>query len=128
MLRRQTVHAQAGLEQCEIAAGPSVVPANSSRLNIVTDGNWAAIGHAAMAFDPLSGQGVYRALRSASHEAQSVVEYLDGDGSALKGYALDTTRAFDRYLLPRDAFYSSERRWPRGLFWQRRRAGRRPDV
>src|SRR2546430_17305273 len=39
---------------------PPVVSANSSRLNKVACKNWLAVGDAAMAFDPLSSQGVYK--------------------------------------------------------------------
>lgn len=115
-----TKHTRLRVENYFLSSGPHTVPANSSRLDRVTNGNWLAIGDAAMAFDPLSGQGVFKALQSALRVAQSMDRHWNGDASALSQYALSVEQDFDRYLLNRSGFYSSEQRWPRAPFWQRR--------
>src|SRR5207247_1983896 len=100
--------------------GPFIVPANSSRLDRVTNGNWLAIGDAAMAFDPLSGQGVYKALESALRSAKLIREYWTGNKSALRDYAAAVEKDFNDYLLMRGNSYAMEQRWPESVFWQRR--------
>jgi flavin-dependent dehydrogenase len=115
-----TKHTQSRVEPFVLAGGPFIVPANSSRLDRVTNGNWLAIGDAAMAFDPLSGQGVYKALASALRSAKSIQEYWTGNKSALRDYAAVVERDFDDYLLMRGKFYAREQRWPESVFWQRR--------
>jgi len=73
-----------------------------------------------MAFDPLSGQGIYKALQSALLSADSIDGYLKGRKSALREYAVKAGQGFNRYLLARSAFYSKERRWSDSTFWRRR--------
>jgi flavin-dependent dehydrogenase len=115
-----TKHTRLRVENYCQTSDPHIVPANSSRLDRVTNGNWLAIGDAAMAFDPLSGQGVFKALQSALRVAESMHRHWKGDVSALTQYEKSVEQDFDRYLLKRSAFYSSEQRWPRAPFWQRR--------
>jgi flavin-dependent dehydrogenase len=115
-----TKHTRLRVEAYSLTSGPRVVSANTSRLNRVTDGTWVAIGDAAMAFDPVSGQGVFRALQSALRVAKSLDRHWNGDASALNQYAETVEQDFYRYLLNRSAFYSKEQRWPASLFWQRR--------
>lgn len=97
-----------------------VVPANSSRLEHDGKGKWLAIGDAAMAFDPLAGQGVYQALHSASRAAEAIDQHLHGDNRALPDYSVATEQDFERYLLARRMFYCREQRWPNSTFWKRR--------
>ncbi len=118
-----TKHTQSRVEHLVLAGGPFIVPTNSSRLDQVTNGNWLAIGDAAMACDPLSGQGVYKALASALRSAQSIQEYWTGDKSALRGYAAAVEKDFDSYLLMRENVYAREQRWHESVFWRRRISG-----
>jgi 2-polyprenyl-6-methoxyphenol hydroxylase-like FAD-dependent oxidoreductase len=118
-----TKHTQSRVEHFVLADGPFILPANSSRLDRVTNGNWLAIGDAAMAFDPLSGQGVYKALESALRSAQSIQGYWTGDKSALRAYAAAVEKDFDSYLLMRENVYAREQRWSESVFWRRRISG-----
>lgn len=120
---QKTSHIQAFINPCAREFGPFIVAANSSRLNRFSDGNWLAVGDAAVAFDPLSSQGVYRALESGIRAAQAVRSYLGGDGTALRSYGSKLQATFDRYLLRRDKYYGLERRWPHSIFWRRRWLG-----
>ena len=55
---QQTIHTQSRLRAFDLQAVPRVVAANSSRLDCVSGRGWLAVGDAAMAFDPLSSQGL----------------------------------------------------------------------
>ena len=117
---QRTIHSKSRVKPYVLTGGPFIVPVNSSRLDRVTNGNWLAIGDAAMAYDPLSGQGVYKALQSAVRAAQSLDQYWTGNTSALNDYAIAVGQDFRRYLVARQAFYSAEQRWPSSTFWRRR--------
>ena len=96
------------------------VAANSSRLDKFSGKNWLAIGDAAMAFDPLSGQGIFKALQSAFEATEAIQQHLAGSRTALREYSVDARREFEAYKNKRSAYYSKEKRWPDSLFWQRR--------
>jgi len=115
-----TKYTRLRLENYSLASGPHIVPANSSRLDRVTGGNWLAVGDAAMAFDPLSGQGVFKALQSALSAAESLEKYWNGNNMALRDYAAAVEKDFSSYCLMRGVFYAREKRWPQSVFWQRR--------
>ena len=119
----RTTHTRARVESCVPAFDLRIIAANTSRLDRVANGNWLAIGDAAMAFDPLSGQGVSKALQSGLRAAGSIDQYLTGNTSALRDYAMAAEQDFDGYLLTRRIFYSREQRWPQSAFWQRRIRG-----
>jgi flavin-dependent dehydrogenase len=84
------------------------------------DAQWLAAGDAALAFDPLSSQGLYNALYSGMKAGQAIVAALAGDDSALARYAgrLEQIRA--HYLARRRAVYESEGRWADAEFWRQR--------
>lgn len=117
---RRTAHTRARVKRYARSSGPHVFPANSSRLNRMANGNWLTIGDAAMAFDPLSGQGVLKALQSALHATEAIEQYFIGNRSAFQDYAVVVERDFGSYLSMRGAFYGREQRWPQSIFWQRR--------
>jgi flavin-dependent dehydrogenase len=86
--------------------------------------DWLAAGDAAMAFDPLSGQGVYQALDSGIHAAGAVRGCLEGNQSGMAEYELRAKDGFEKYLRLRAHFYGGVERWPGSEFWQRRAGGR----
>lgn len=96
------------------------VAASSYRMDRVTGDNWLAAGDAALAFDPLSSQGIYRALKSGLLAARTIENCLLGGQTALEEYARGTQRSFDKYLSMRTIVYSQEQRWSSSAFWQRR--------
>ncbi len=97
-----------------------IVSAATSRLPTVTDGaRWLAIGDAAIACDPLWGQGIVSALASGRSAAQA----LTGRPEALAEFAFAAQRRFDDYLRLRTHYYRRETRWPHSVFWARRRIG-----
>lgn len=89
------------------------------REELVTD-RWLAVGDSAVVHDPLSGFGVFKALRYAEAATQAVHRLLDGDASAADRYSELVRREFREYQVQRAEFYADERRWPASGFWQRR--------
>ena len=101
--------------------GNIVMHAANSYLMSKTHGkNWIAIGDAAMAFDPLSSQGIYKAIKSGISSAKLIYEHFNGNSSALANYSNSLNAAFEKYLQQRKLYYGDEKRWPGALFWKRR--------
>ena len=96
--------------------------AASEMLECSAGTRWLATGDAALAFDPLSSQGIYSALQSGLLGAQTIAAVLEGRHSAARDWSLQHRRRFDRHLVTRRAYYNLERRWPDSEFWRRRRA------
>jgi len=94
--------------------------ANSSRLDPIIGHNWLAVGDSAAAYDPLSSQGVYKALESGLRAASAIGGHWAGQETALQDYAAAVRTDFDDYLRLRDRYYAKERRWPDSIFWRRR--------
>ena len=116
----RTIHTRVRVESGSTDPSLRFAAANSSRLDRVSSGNWLAVGDAAMAFDPLSGHGVYKALQSALQAAEFIHQRAASNAGALEDYAATVFREFDRYQVTRTAFYSRETRWPNSAFWNRR--------
>jgi hypothetical protein len=76
-----------------------------------------AIGDAAMSSDPLAGNGVARALRSAAEAARDIVAELDGAAPAPS----ELEQRFADHVDRRASYYALEARWPDARFWARRR-------
>jgi flavin-dependent dehydrogenase len=102
-----------------------VVAANSC-CRRAARGRWLAVGDAAAAYDPLSGQGVVRALDMGQSAAAAVIAAQVDTTPALDDYADAVARDFRRYLWLRRESYGAERRWPNSPFWKRRQVD--PDL
>jgi flavin-dependent dehydrogenase len=106
-------------------------PANSQRLRDFCGDAWMAVGDAAQAYDPLSSQGIDKALRTASH-AGHMIHYaltdcpqgtagLDSRNAYLHQYDEQQRQLWQAYLSQRDFYYGIQPRWSDQPFWQRRR-------
>jgi flavin-dependent dehydrogenase len=106
-------------------------PANSQRLREFCGDAWMAVGDAAQAYDPLSSQGIDKALRTASH-AGHMIHYaltdcrrgtagLDSGNAYIHRYDEQQRQLWQTYLSQRDFYYGSQPRWSDQPFWQRRR-------
>ncbi len=84
--------------------------------------NWLLVGDAAMTWDPLSGQGICKALESGMHAARAVDRALEGDPAELAAYGAWTRARFGEYMAGRARYYRAEQRWPDSPFWRRRHA------
>lgn len=92
---------------------PHMRAADTSRLDRVCGDGWCAAGDAAVAFDPLSSQGIVTAMHLGERAARRAL----GDTSS---YDEEVTRIYTRHVETRDAFYALEQRWPSRPFWRRR--------
>jgi len=119
---KEALHTQSRIKSCSLRAGPRVYAANSCRMSTITSGNWLATGEAAIAFDPLSAQGIVKAIESGIHAAHAIRGYWSSDSHALNRYATAISEDFKRYLRMRHAYYSREMRWSHSTFWSRRRS------
>ena len=82
--------------------------------------NWLLVGDAAMTWDPLSGQGICKALESGIHAADAIDRALDGASHNLDDYAQWSHDRFGVYMQSRAKYYRAEQRWPDAPFWRRR--------
>jgi flavin-dependent dehydrogenase len=80
--------------------------------------DWVAVGDAARTVDPLSGQGVTEACRSAIQAAEALADR--GDASALRALSAGNAAAHRRDVVTGLGHYRRETRWPRSPFWVRR--------
>ncbi|UMR29416.1 tryptophan 7-halogenase [Massilia sp. MB5] len=94
--------------------------ANSAVLSAASGQAWLAVGDAALAFDPLSSQGLFNALYTGLAGAEALHRHLQGDSMALPDYQDEIGRIQHAYAAHRDIWYGMERRWPDSPFWRRR--------
>jgi flavin-dependent dehydrogenase len=114
-------HTATRCQGCKLLETPRGYPALSHRLRRpISAAKWLAVGDAALAVDPLSGNGIARALRSGSEAAQAMNRWLTGDHSAAVQYEMKRDEEFNDYLQRKRDFYAMEARWPGAPFWQRR--------
>ncbi|HKQ53304.1 MAG TPA: FAD-dependent oxidoreductase [Pyrinomonadaceae bacterium] len=102
---------------------PRGAPAHSARLVRPGGEGWLAVGDAALAFDPLSSQGLLTALFTGMEAGNALDAHLSGDVGAVNSYGLRLATIYAAYLRNLVTFYSFEARWPGRVFWQRRHQG-----
>jgi flavin-dependent dehydrogenase len=112
------------------AAGPEPDEANCAVGRVSARGqwlanpcgeDWCAIGDAAIAFDPLSSQGLFNALYTGFRGAEAVAAALSGDAALLTAYRDRLVRVRDAYLRNLSRYYALETRFSDQPFWARRR-------
>ena len=113
-------HTQYRLEGAGLLSGPIAASAGSRRLDRAAGETWLAVGDAAAAFDPLSSQGIIKALDSGIAAASAITEHLAGESAALLAYARSIEEDYDSYLALRTRYYRMEQRWISEPFWHRR--------
>ena len=103
------------------------VSANSTCLNQFTGKQWAALGDAAMSFDPLSSQGMFSAMANAMELTEMLEEagfIIDLDATKIcqfqTAYTLRMDQIWATYLKQKKTFYREEMRWKEATFWKRR--------
>jgi flavin-dependent dehydrogenase len=82
--------------------------------------DWMAVGDSASSFDPLSGRGIFKALRHGVIAANALDAKLRGNGESMSEYASLVRREFDDYVRQRRQMYAAERRWLDRTFWRGR--------
>ena len=97
-------------------------PAFSHKLDKFTGDAMLAVGDAASAFDPLSAQGIFKALKSGIFAAYAIIDFFKDDGQALVKYEKFKNDEFENYLQTRTKYYRKEQRWKEAPFWKQRHA------
>ncbi|WP_316528175.1 tryptophan 7-halogenase [Kitasatospora brasiliensis] len=122
----RTVHVRRRLTGHGPAATPVPrwAPAHGLRLTPAAGPGWVAAGDAALAFDPLSSQGILTALHTGARAGRAVADCL-ADGGRTRTSLADYTAFLDgiaaAYQRSHAYAYDQERRWPLNPFWRRRR-------
>ncbi len=94
--------------------------AHSATLDPCAGDGFIAAGDAAIAFDPLSSQGLLNALYTGLAAAEATDSYLRGDSDALPRYRETVAVITDTYRQHLALWYGMEQRWPDATFWKRR--------
>ncbi len=79
---------------------------------------WAAVGDSASAYDPLSGRGIFKAIRHGVAAAEAITS------GRMDEYAARVQREFEEYVRQRRMHYASEQRWKEAIFWRKRNGAR----
>ena len=117
----KTRHIQPLLATARPLSLPLFWSAASLYFDSTSQANMLAVGDALSSFDPLSSQGIVKALRSAIFASYAIADrFLRDDTSGMKRYYTLTQREFSSYLDTRRDYYRQEQRWPYAPFWQRR--------
>lgn len=101
---------------------PAVHAAASQRLDRFAGDGWLAVGDAASTFDPLSSQGISKALRGGITASLAIYGHLSGHAGALAAYEARLHTEYEHYHGRRTEYYALEQRWPQAPFWRCRHA------
>ncbi len=117
----QSKHVRPLLAHARPLAAPRFWAAGTRYLQTTARPNFLAVGDAATSFDPLSSQGIIKALRSSIFASYAIADQLlRGDESGIARYAAIGKREFAAYRKTWLDYYRQEQRWPDAPFWQRR--------
>jgi flavin-dependent dehydrogenase len=94
--------------------------AHSATLEPCAGDAFLAAGDAALAFDPLSSQGLLNALFTGLAAAETADSHLRGDVTALSRYRETIANIAAAYRRHLSLWYGMEQRWPEAEFWKRR--------
>jgi flavin-dependent dehydrogenase len=120
---KQTNHVSAELAGCRLIDDSQMTcAAPSFFLDKVAGDGWLAVGDAASAYDPISSQGIDKALSDGARAAEAIAASLRGSDARLGEYQSSAAPRFQQYLGQRNFFYGLEQRWPASPFWTRRQA------
>ncbi|MEU7297281.1 tryptophan 7-halogenase [Streptomyces exfoliatus] len=104
------------------APPPRWTAAHGLRLSPPAGPGWLATGDAAIAFDPLSSQGILTALHTGARAGATVDRCLAGETDSLAAYGAFLDRIANAYQHHRTEAYRQEQRWRRHAFWRRRQS------
>jgi flavin-dependent dehydrogenase len=99
---------------------PAVWTAHSQRLSQCAGDGWVAAGDAACTFDPLSSQGILKALRGGKLASFVALDWLEGRTNSPARYERIVEAEYRDYLKAKARCYGQERRWPHSEFWRAR--------
>ncbi len=82
-------------------------------LDQVTGERWLAIGDAASCWDPITSQGIVKAMANGISAAR-----LIAGAQGLQQFSFHLQQTHQQYLAMRAQFYRMEQRWPGSPFWK----------
>jgi 2-polyprenyl-6-methoxyphenol hydroxylase-like FAD-dependent oxidoreductase len=119
-----TQHVCQAVADARPIGSPALRPAGSRHIIRDTALPLLCVGDAAACFDPVSGQGLFKAPRSGIFAAYAVGDLLcRDDDTGLERYRRFIADEFAAYRKTLREYYAMERRWANRPFWQRRVAG-----
>ena len=114
-------HVRHAVGNARPAGSPALRPAGSRCIARDTALPLLCAGDAASCFDPVSGQGIFKALRSGIFASYAIGDYLlRADDAGLRRYRRLVTDEFAAYRKTLREFYAMEPRWADRPFWRRR--------
>jgi flavin-dependent dehydrogenase len=117
----QTRHLGARLDGSRIVPGSlRAWPVSSFRLEPAAGEDWLAVGDAASAYDPLTSQGIYKALAGGLRAGDAIARRRTGEAMDFAAYGESLARSWKEYLGLRAHLYAREARWRDQPFWQAR--------
>ena len=119
---QQTRHISKALSESHyIANSFTVSVAFSFRLDKMFGPGWLAVGDAASTYDPISSQGIYKALTDGWEAGKAIAAALKNGNEKFEEHQTSIITRFDDYLINRNYFYGNETRWLEAPFWVRRK-------
>jgi flavin-dependent dehydrogenase len=106
----------------QLGDAPTLHAAATVHRDALWGDGWAMAGDAAIAWDPLSSQGMVTAILMGSRLGDAINRRLAGDDHALPDWERDYLMLLDEHLGLRAYYWALEHRWGGHLFWDRRRA------
>jgi flavin-dependent dehydrogenase len=119
-LLKQSAHTEPRLRGAAALGEPMIFAAHSQRLSHMGGPGWVAAGDAAMTFDPLSSQGMAKALRSGKLASFVAADALLKGAETQDRYAVLANGEYAEYERTKRAYYREEQRWADAPFWARR--------
>ncbi|WP_073953596.1 glycine oxidase maturase GoxB [Thalassospira sp. TSL5-1] len=127
----QTRHISRWIDSAGFSLGdhlPILASAGTTWMTPASGPNWAAVGDAAAAFDPLSSHGMTTALWMARQASEAIFQAHKGSGDALIAYNAAVQKGVREFLTQRQKIYRQETRFVDTPFWLRRQKDDRPNC
>lgn len=120
-LLSRTIHVRRVVDINGTLSRPRIAPASSRILDVDPTLPLLCVGDAGSRYDPVSGQGIVKALRSGIFASYAITDWLHHrDGRGLGRYRLMLKHEFAAYRDALRGFYAQEQRWADDPFWRRR--------
>jgi len=95
----------------------------SAMLDHVEGAGWIAVGDAASVYDPITSQGIHKALADAADASRTIAAAAGDAQPPPWRYGERVAARFEDYLANRAHLYALERRWTDRPFWRQRAHG-----
>lgn len=94
--------------------------APSFRLAPCAGADWLAVGDSAISYDPITAQGIHKALEMGIAAAQAIAQRRSGTSVDFRAYERSIADRHSAYMDLRRMLYAREQRWPEQPFWKAR--------